>query len=109
MSDCSTNAWEVPEMTELLPCPFCGGEARESGERFENTILSWVYCASCGAAGGYRHTEAEAIAAWNTRAERTCHRENESEAFICSECGGSLPGWRRDNYCPNCGCKVVEP
>ena len=54
-------------MSKLLSCPFCGGEAKSSGERFENTILSWVYCASCGAAGGYRHTEAEAVEAWNTR------------------------------------------
>lgn len=54
-------------MSELLPCPFCGGEARTSGEAFENTILSLVYCTSCGAAGGYRHTEAEAAEAWNTR------------------------------------------
>lgn len=58
-------------MSELKPCPFCGGEAKQSGEKFERTILSWVYCTSCGAAGGYRGTEAEAIDAWNTRAERT--------------------------------------
>lgn len=54
-------------MGELKPCPFCGGEAKTSNERFERTLLSWVYCTSCGSAGGYRNTEQEAIEAWNTR------------------------------------------
>ena len=108
-------------MSELKPCPFCGGEARTSGERFENTILSWVFCSSCGAAGGYRHTEAEAITAWNTRAERTCHDVKPSLPFFkCDSCGmedmGGTELWIQDgfyrsqkpNYCPNCGAKVVD-
>lgn len=120
-------------MSELLPCPFCGGEAKPSGERFENTILSWVYCTSCGAAGGYRHTEAEAIAAWNSRApmsdedlkilldefgvsERTCHIEHPfyGDAPIingqprCSECKTDFEVGAFQNYCPNCGARVVS-
>ena len=110
-------------MSELIPCPFCGGEARKSGERFENTILSWVYCLSCGAAGGYQHTEAEAIEAWNTRAERTCENVSKwkDERLECSECGcitdyvsyEDEPYMMTDegatipSYCPNCGSRVI--
>ena len=55
-------------MSDLKPCPFCGGEAQCSEDlRFH---ISWVYCPGCGAASGYRNTEAEAIEAWNTRADK---------------------------------------
>lgn len=52
-------------MSELLPCPFCGGEAEIRGD----SVL-FVQCAKCGTRYGDRYyaTKAEAIAAWNTRA-----------------------------------------
>ena len=31
----------------------------------------YVFCHACGAMGGWKPTEAEAIAAWNTRAAKT--------------------------------------
>ena len=55
---------------ELKTCPFCGGEAE---------ITKWhegyfVECREqrCGGTIGAYKTEAGAIGAWNTRAERTC-------------------------------------
>ena len=47
-------------MTELKPCPFCGGEAIEDGE--------WIFCFECGV--GYEiENEPERIDAWNRRAK----------------------------------------
>lgn len=148
-------------MSELLPCPFCGsvrapevsdvGECEECskfddcGRRLENRTCEgcdrwerpmFVVCnyniSGCGASGPYRKTEAEAIAAWNSRAERTCKFDYEQAAeywqrmyeqtfaertchdtgenewhFVCSACGYEQNGYECWNYCPNCGCKVV--
>lgn len=63
-------------MDELRPCPFCGGEARVVGKPHEA-----VFCVGCGddtclgfsGLGWLYGTEEEAAAAWNRRAERTCH------------------------------------
>ena len=54
-------------MSELLPCPFCGGDAHTiEPARYGKT---WGVRCECGAFLGFEHTEAEAIEAWNTRAE----------------------------------------
>lgn len=65
----------MSDETTLLPCPFCGGEAQvqhQSRELYGDAV-DWygVYCKKqfCGYVSG-QSTEAEAIAAWNTRAER---------------------------------------
>lgn len=60
-------------MTELKPCPFCGGEARMHASHHGDTHYYQVECGNeydCGAWPAVRvcHTEAEAIAAWNARA-----------------------------------------
>lgn len=64
---------------------------------------------------------ADEIAAWNSRAERTCHDVKPLLSYFkCDSCGmedmGGTELWIRDgfyrlqkpNYCPNCGCKVVD-
>lgn len=53
--------------TELLPCPFCGGEARMLGtkERWFNPACSNAEC-GCEWTDSYA-TEAEAVEAWNKR------------------------------------------
>ena len=129
--------------SELKPCPFCGGEA-EYVEGWQREDGSWVCgavkCCKCGVTRygeynnkpGFLSPEEESelsltsIEAWNTRAERTCHKElmtwffpatgltpqREVEYFGCSKCGEWLSDadcYGLDDgpfYCSNCGCKV---
>lgn len=139
-------------MSELKICPFCGGEFRVTAydEEFYRLVLGADYeCnkdyliehvdrpaaakAKCPLEMATYSTEAEAIDAWNTRAERTCRNlampEDAGDSpFHCSECGarsfygdgtfhigesftlnGSLvlaDAWHAWRYCPNCGAKV---
>lgn len=108
--------------TELLPCPFCGGES--TVERIGKSGYFYVTCntAYCCDFGKF-DTEAEAIEAWNARQERMCHIVKETKTIRsllhgevevtderCSECEGFMDvgsGVYR-NYCPNCGAKVVD-
>ena len=53
-------------MTELLPCPFCGIPARRIKNHGSQEY--WGHCRHCFADGPMQPSEAEAIAAWNTRA-----------------------------------------
>ena len=89
--------------TELLPCPFCGGEALPiyGGKR--------IMCLDCSLNTKLYKTADEAIAAWNTRVERTCKRVwLEDWLWRCSECGSQHDTAHLYNYCPNCGAKVVD-
>lgn len=86
---------------ELLPCPFCGGEASDAGHIAYNRALDdttwadgspvteafYVNCIACGAVarsgfvGGFQ-TKVEAIERWNHRARPTPAHEQ---------------GWRTDD------------
>lgn len=105
-------------MNELKPCPFCGGEAMKMTSTDGFTSIGCLECNPVFGVMVQAMNEAEAIKAWNTRAERTCHRvdvNGYSFRFECSLCGyvaivqncetrlDELP-----NFCPNCGAKVVE-
>lgn len=92
---------------ELKPCPFCGSEAIYlTFTRYydrEDTVC--VFCNRCKsvvtvewneAEGINDRTKAKAVAAWNSRAERTCRNlaepdEVNDRPFTCSECGASGP------------------
>lgn len=64
----------------------------------------------CGCEFASYSTEAEAIAAWNTRATLgggTCEDVGgNGDYFICSECGSRLDV--TPYYCPNCGRRVKD-
>jgi len=55
-------------MSELKPCPFCGGEAELHGDVYS----AFIECNYCGASGGTHvslsgNAKADAIKAWNKR------------------------------------------
>ena len=109
-------------MSELLSCPFCGGEAETlTAESMYGGYLFGIMCNDCRSRGDVYDTEAEAIAAWNTRvdyhgyeqaaieawesikawnsrAERTCKWELEHSGTLYDK-------WR----CSKCGYLFVEP
>lgn len=54
-------------MSELKPCPFCGGEAGFQYGYFNSDV--YVRCNECRACSEVRVSEKAAIAAWNRRAD----------------------------------------
>lgn len=105
-------------MSELLPCPFCGGEA--DIKKWTSTPFAIVVCKTkdcpCSSFGtNCYNNEQEAIEAWNTRTERTCKVLNEEvddlyeTVFTNLSCGHYYNGCKEFvNYCPRCGAKVVN-
>ena len=64
-------------MSDLKPCPFCGGEAKDVVKRKRRIFEAFVQCRKCNAKSGVMLTEPfekwnrameEAIEAWNRRA-----------------------------------------
>lgn len=97
---------------KLLPCPFCGGEARltysTDNHRQPYVTCDTPKCPGCNPYQWYFRTEAEAIEAWNRRAERTAKVRDWSEDvfghYRCDKCGFVLES--DYVYCPNCGAKL---
>ena len=91
---------------ELKPCPFCGSDAKLMG----GPMAQEAYSVWCKAPRGQRHhldglgyKEAEAVAAWNTRADLCdptqdeCARAEAAEAELTAlkaELVGVVEGWK---------------
>ena len=73
------------ETTELMPCPFCGSEAqmtlRNIGDSGEDFWSVECFNPECGCDFCLYYTEAEAIAAWNTRADYYGYEQAAIEAW----------------------------
>lgn len=52
-------------MSELKPCPFCGGDQLDIGITGGATF--WVECSSCGSCSASHDDEYDATTAWNNR------------------------------------------
>lgn len=119
-------------MSELRPCPFCGGTPLLSEGPYDwDCGGRYYYSASIECACGLTlevdnpgpkvyTSDAEAlnfaIDAWNTRAERTCTVEGvydyyeSNDLWAVLSCGHEFE-WNDDEppaYCPECGAKVVS-
>jgi Lar family restriction alleviation protein len=96
-------------MNNLLPCPFCGGEA-DIFEASEDSFCT--LCTDCGVETPYQISAEEAVAAWNRRAQPS----EKPEPLTCT-CGGALISWPTGNNpptfayymrCAECG-KLYSP
>lgn len=64
--------------TELLSCPFCGGQAVRIGP-YGGEGLFGVQCLQCnGSVRGFDQCEQDAVDAWNTRTQPGLSREPQS-------------------------------
>lgn len=94
----------------------CGGKVKI--ETDHDTLvpgepIDWkrVRCSECNIRTTWRHTEAEAIEAWNrAMGGKTVKVENYQDPFglggygDCSECGAEVN--EQYAYCPNCGARL---
>ena len=88
-------------MSELLPCPFCGGEAEIVGgpENWTPTFYDpdgggdpiAVVCKTCACGLHFFDGYAEAIAAWNRRADARQHALKTRVCPMCEDCPDGCP------------------
>ena len=124
----SVSTVSVKDSQILRECPFCGGEAEMlTAESMNGGYLFGIMCNDCRSRGDVYDTEAEAIAAWNTRTAttdaefaRAVHDGNlwrRVKGHIrCRNCGLNiesviaLDGCNEHaiKHCTNCGARVVE-
>src|SRR5688572_7024468 len=71
------NPSDLASAIELLPCPFCGGEAVISDN---NTgLVFYVRCKQCRSAGPAERCATDAAATWNTRSALSYSEEPSPE------------------------------
>ena len=85
-------------MSELRPCPFCGGEAIIVHD-------NWAFCLGCKAESGHFKIREQTIEAWNRRAEDENVKHGRWASHIgyceCNLCHNFFGSYFK--YCPNCG------
>lgn len=86
----------MDRLTELLPCPFCGGEAylsdAEAGTGGLSNRARNPRCWQCGVDLGYCDTAVEAAAAWNRRASQAAPAPSDGLREAVSESLGAVIG-----------------
>lgn len=108
MSDCSSNAFKMPEKPELLPCPLCWNKARYYSV---SPASHQIECAKCGLATKSYIDKEEAIEAWNTRYQPTStYEEIEKQYYRCTNCGYEVHYYEyppdEGEFCKGCGARV---
>jgi len=90
----------MTETVELKPCPFCGSNAtlyhRDGGYGWSNT--DWVGCDNedCGARTCLHETEANTVAAWNTRSDPAVRDRVTDEAAMSDAARWVIENYGRD-------------
>ena len=106
-------------MSELLSCPFCGGEAIEKRTGAAYSSKYEVVCTKCGCKTFKTVASPSHINAWNTRHRETCRivqSEPDGQMWVfrhefscgCGQRNLFTSDSKPPNYCPNCGAKVVS-
>ena len=99
-------------MSDLKPCPFCGGKARLN-EYKDGEVWYEVWCDECAVRTEQYETVDEAVKVWNRRTERIA-RVVHSDVFgdwknmcgNCFEAGKKMGLFHEQKYCYECGCKL---
>lgn len=101
---------DTPTRADLLPCPFCGGEAKHYHHTPTGIMnTDHIECDNCSNGTCLHETKAEAVTAWNTRAptadaERIAALEGEVERLrkaLGDIARDSNPDWTEKRVYPN--------
>ena len=108
-----TRGKKMTKTPELLPCPFCGGEAEidsvEHGDGPNRMSQTRIYCSNCYCETDWNtgtYDFKDAIDIWNTRVYpeevlRALDKQTPDLVMqLCNEWGGT------DNMCPKCSAHV---
>lgn len=107
-------------MSDLKPCPFCGGEVsfwiRGASEDYQALIIDcevcpanmeeWVYKYDKNFAENFEKKKAEMFEAWNKRIERTAKVDKDTifPVKVCGICHSTVD--YPNKYCSECGAKL---
>lgn len=112
MSDCSLNAFKVPEKPELKPCAHCGNDNPKI-ETYRTSQAGWMYAIKCTKCNSMTYWESDdlelsrelATDNWNTRYEPTCKLYVKENKYRCSSCHAIADPLM--NYCESCGSRII--